>query len=124
GTYFIYEESTNQKSKVKIFKNSEGKYDAQVIWMDQPNMPDGTPKKDFKNPKPELRNGRADRIVIVQGLVYNPKTLEWEGGKVYNPLNGKYYKGYMEFIDAKKLKVRGYLGIALLGKTIYWEKIE
>lgn len=124
GTYFILEESSQQKSKVKIFKNPKGKYDVQVIWMEQPNMPDGTPKRDFKNPDPELRKGRADQIVIVRGLAYNHKTSEWEGGQVYNPLNGKFYKGYMEFVKDDQLKVRGYLGISLLGKTMYWKKIE
>jgi uncharacterized protein (DUF2147 family) len=48
---------------------------------------------------------------------------EWSGGRILDPKNGKEYKCYIEVIDAgKRLKVRGYIGIALLGRTQYWRK--
>lgn len=124
GLYFVYEESTKEESKISIQKDADGTYYAQVAWMKQPNMPDGSPKKDFKNPNVAMREVHADRIVIMRGLSYNPSKKEWENGKVYNPLNGKTYKSYMEFVAENKLKVRGYLGISMLGKTMYWTKIK
>ena len=50
---------------------------------------------------------------------------EWSGGHILDPRNGKEYKCYMEVLDGgKRLKVRGYLGIALLGRTQLWQKSE
>lgn len=48
---------------------------------------------------------------------------EWSGGRILDPKNGNVYKCYIEVIDGgKRLKVRGYLGIALLGRTQYWRR--
>jgi uncharacterized protein (DUF2147 family) len=48
---------------------------------------------------------------------------EWSGGYILDPRNGKEYACYVELVDGgKRLKVRGYLGIALFGRTQYWRK--
>src|SRR5688572_6951548 len=48
---------------------------------------------------------------------------EWSGGYILDPRNGTEYKCYMELIEGgKRLKVRGYVGIALLGRTQYWQR--
>jgi len=48
---------------------------------------------------------------------------EWSGGYILDPRNGTEYKCYLELQDGgKRLKVRGYVGIALLGRTQYWQK--
>ncbi|PQJ81598.1 DUF2147 domain-containing protein [Polaribacter glomeratus] len=49
---------------------------------------------------------------------------EWSGGKILDPRNGKIYKCYIKLEHANKLKIRGYIGFALLGKTAYWERAE
>ena len=45
---------------------------------------------------------------------------EWSGGKILDPKNGKIYKCFIELEGTDKLKVRGYLGFSLLGRTVYW----
>jgi uncharacterized protein (DUF2147 family) len=48
---------------------------------------------------------------------------EWSGGSVIDPTSGKTYRCFIEPIDGgKRLKVRGYLGLSLLGRTQYWVK--
>jgi uncharacterized protein (DUF2147 family) len=50
---------------------------------------------------------------------------EWSGGYILDPREGKEYNCYLEVIEGgKRLKVRGYVGIALLGRTQYWQKSE
>jgi uncharacterized protein (DUF2147 family) len=50
---------------------------------------------------------------------------EWSGGYILDPRNGTEYKCYMELQDGgKRLKVRGYVGIALLGRTQYWQRAD
>ena len=47
---------------------------------------------------------------------------KWSGGTILDPRNGKVYKCYIELINPNKLKIRGYIGISLLGVTAYWER--
>ena len=42
------------------------------------------------------------------GLTKNGK--KWEGGKIYNPMNGKTYKCTI-WLEGNTLKVRGYVGV-------------
>ena len=49
---------------------------------------------------------------------------EWAGGRILDPDNGKDYKCFIEVTEGgKRLKVRGYLGFALLGRTQHWERV-
>lgn len=45
---------------------------------------------------------------------------EWNGGKILDPKNGKKYKCFIKLEEANKLKIRGYIGFSLLGRTAYW----
>jgi len=45
----------------------------------------------------------------------------WSGGKVFDPDNGKTYRCYLAVEEGgKKLKVRGFIGFSILGRTQYW----
>jgi uncharacterized protein (DUF2147 family) len=45
----------------------------------------------------------------------------WSGGTILDPANGKTYKCLLSVEDGgMKLKVRGFIGLALLGRTQYW----
>jgi uncharacterized protein (DUF2147 family) len=50
---------------------------------------------------------------------------EWSGGRILDPDNGSAYKCHIAVVDGgTRLKVRGYIGFSLLGRTQYWERIE
>jgi uncharacterized protein (DUF2147 family) len=49
---------------------------------------------------------------------------EYNGGKILDPKHGKYYKCYITLEDENKLKVRGYIGISLFGRTQYWHRVK
>ena len=49
---------------------------------------------------------------------------EWSGGEIIDPRNGKVYKCYIKLVKPNKLKLRGYVGVALFGKTAYWERAK
>ena len=59
---------------------------------------------------------------ILSGL--KKKDNEWSGGQVIDPRNGKVYQCYIKLVNANKLKLRGYIGVSLFGKTAYWERIK
>jgi uncharacterized protein (DUF2147 family) len=50
---------------------------------------------------------------------------EWSGGEILDPENGKTYRASMHLADGgKKLIVRGYIGISLLGRSQTWVRRE
>lgn len=57
-------------------------------------------------------------LVIIENLVKDDD--EFNGGTIMDPENGKTYKCYLELESKNKLKVRGYLGVSIFGRTQYW----
>ena len=69
------------------------------------------------------KNKRVVGLRILKDL--SPDGDEWSGGEILDPKNGKWYKCYIEVQDGgKKLKVRGYIGFSLLGRTQYWYRVK
>jgi len=122
GNYYVIKEDTKSESRIQIYKNSDGKYEGKIFWLKYPNHPDGTPKYDEKNPNPELRKVKSDHVVLLKDFTYDEKNNLWSGGTIYDPEEGKTYKCKLNFESPTKLKVRGYIGIPALGKTMYWTK--
>ena len=110
------------KSKVRITKNAQGTYDAQVFWVENPLGKDGKKRKDVKNPDKSLRNVDIDKVVIVRGLKYDADDKDWGGAKIYDPTKGIRVNATAKFETAKKLKLRA--TIMGIGQTLYWEKIK
>ncbi len=61
-------------------------------------------------------------MIILDGLKENGD--EWSGGKIVDPKNGNIYKCYIKLKDNTTLKLRGYIGISLFGRTEYWKRVE
>lgn len=49
---------------------------------------------------------------------------EYENGKILNPKNGKEYDCFISLVEPNKLKVRGYMGVSMFGKTQYWYRVN
>jgi len=47
---------------------------------------------------------------------------EWSGGEILDPKKGSVYNCFIELKGKNKLKVRGYMGVALFGRTVYWHR--
>ena len=61
-------------------------------------------------------------LVIIENLKKDGD--EFNSGTILDPENGKTYKCYLALINKNKLKVRGYLGFSLFGRTQYWIRKE
>jgi uncharacterized protein (DUF2147 family) len=58
-------------------------------------------------------------MTILSGM--KPEEGDYAGGQILDPGNGKTYRSKMSLTDSgKKLKVRGYIGTPLLGRTQIW----
>jgi hypothetical protein len=83
--------------------------------------PDGNPDPLCDQCEGELKGKPILGMQIMWDLVKNGK--EWSGGRIMDPKNGKTYSCFIEVLDnGRHLKVRGYIGLALLGRTQYWER--
>lgn len=70
----------------------------------------------------ENKNKPILGLNILSGL--EKENDEWSGGTILDPRNGKVYKCYIKLEKPNKLKIRGYIGFALIGKTAYWTRAE
>lgn len=62
-------------------------------------------------------------MTILQGM--KPDGSDYSGGKILDPANGKVYKSKMSLAEnGKKLNVRGYIGVPMLGRTQTWVREE
>ena len=61
-------------------------------------------------------------LQIIKGLKKDGD--EFGGGKILDPDNGKLYKCYITLEDVDTLKVRGYIGFSLFGRTQYWYRAK
>ncbi len=60
-------------------------------------------------------------MVIINGLSEDGGT--WEDGTILDPETGKVYKCYITLVNPNQLKVRGYIGFSLFGRTQYWTRV-
>ena len=79
------------------------------------------PRLDDLNPDPALRDRPLQGITILQGFEYEGDHV-WKGGNIYDPNSGKSYKSSMTLVDLNTLKVRGYIGISLFGRSDTWTR--
>ncbi len=116
GKWHSTNEDTGEVDSVIEIYEKNGKAFAKVI--------------EIKNPKrknaicdlctDENKNKPILGLNILTGLEKDGE--EWSGGKILDPRNGKVYKCYIKLETENKLKIRGYIGFSLIGKTAYWTR--
>lgn len=120
GVYYVSHQ--NEESKVRIFRQPDGTYSAQVTWIRDSLDRSGSLRLDEKNPDRSLRSVPCNRIMIMEGLTYDCMSERWEGGKIYDPTRGIRANVSCDFDPDGRLRVRGsLLGIS---QTIYWVKLD
>ena len=113
--------AAGDKSKVKVFKNADGSYTAQVFWVQNRTEKDGSVRKDAKNPDKSLRNVDCDKIVIFKGLKYDASAKVWSGANIYDPVRGINASLKAWFSDSKTLSLKGSkMGFS---ETVTWTRL-
>ena len=119
GDYLV--DHKGEKSKVKVFKNADGSYTAQVFWVQNRTEKDGSVRKDTKNPDRSLRNVDCDKIVIFKGLKYDASSQSWTGTTIYDPVRGINASLKASFKDSKTLSLKG-TKMGFSG-TVFWTRL-
>jgi uncharacterized protein (DUF2147 family) len=93
----------------------------QIAWQRSPLRPDGSPDIDDRNPDPALR-GRPICGLQIIGDLRQSDPASWTDGWVYDPDSGKTYHANLTMESADTLRLRGYIGIPLLGENQLWHR--
>ncbi len=117
----------NGAAIVEIVRDGN-QYKGTIVWLEKPlygpgEERPGQPKVDLNNPDPKLRERPVIGLEILHGFVWKPGRHRWEKGTIYDPGNGKTYKCKMELENPDTLKVRGFIGFSLLGRTEVWHRV-
>ena len=106
---------------VRIYKNGD-KYQGKIVWLKEPNDPEtGKPKVDKNHPDEASKTRSILGLVNIWGFNYKGENV-WDGGNIYDPKNGNTYSCEIKMINSKVLEVRGYIGVAIIGRTDTWTK--
>lgn len=117
--------TAENKSIVRIYKATDNKYYAKIVWLKTPLDENNKPKVDDQNPNPELRTKPLIDLVIMRGFVYEGNNIWWNG-TIYDPDNGSTYKCKITLQTIDHIFVRGYIGKEWmgLGRTTDWNRVK
>jgi uncharacterized protein (DUF2147 family) len=85
----------------------------------KPNDPPGYQAVDEHNPDRKKRGEPMCGHLMMGG--FHPgkdPDVTWDGGWIYDPDHGLTYSGKITLVDKGTVKLRGYLGISLFGRTL------
>jgi len=112
----IDDKSGIEKSIIEITEEN-GKYNATIVELLEAQY-------EGQNPLCETCKGdKKNKPVIGLEIMWDMKKTgknTWSGGKIMDPDNGKTYGCKLSIEKGNKLKVRGFLGFAALGRNQYW----
>ncbi len=119
GRWQSIDDATGEaKAVIEIYDAGSGKLSAKIVEL--------IDTSDGPNPLCDQCSGARKNkpirgMVIAWGLKRDGKS--WGGGRILDPENGKEYSVKMTpIVGGKKLEVRGFLGLALLGRTQVWQR--
>lgn len=106
---------------VEVYQDGDS-YNGRIVWLAEPNMPDGTPCTDILNPDKSLHSRPILGLDMLHGLVKQGE--KYTGGKIYDPGCGKTYFCSMT-VKGDVLKVKGSLDKkGLMGRTMSWFRVK
>jgi uncharacterized protein (DUF2147 family) len=117
--------STENNLEVEVFKTGK-EYKARIIWFDDrddKNSPMNV-RNDRKNPNKELRKRKVVGLEVMNGLIYNADTEEWQDGRIYDASTGKDWNVKALMTKDNYLKVRGYWHFQFLGQNMFFKKVS
>lgn len=109
------EETGETDSIIEVYEK-DGKAFAKIIEITNPERKDAVCNLCDGNNKDKPILG----MDILTGLQKDGS--EWSGGEILDPKKGRIYKCFIELKGKNKLKVRGFLGVSLFGRTVYWHR--
>lgn len=111
---------TEKKGAMVNVYDCGGALCARTVWLKKPLRKDGSARFDTQNPDPALRSRPWCGIEVITGAKPDGPG-EWKRGKFYAVKNGKTYDIDMT-MKKGRMRVRGYLGTPLVGRSEKWSR--
>ncbi len=94
-----------------------------IVWVRDANDESGQPRRDVKNPDPALRDRFVNGLQILRFAGEPDGSGTYGECRIYDPKRGDDYRCRVRLESPDLLRIRGYLGITLIGKTTRWRRI-
>lgn len=117
----VWETGTG-KARVKIIKSGNYFY-GRIVWLKEPNNAEGNPKVDKNNPDETLRQTPLLGLRMLKSFEFKGDNL-WEDGTIYDPESGSTYNCKITLEDENTMNIRGFIGVAALGRTDVWKRVQ
>lgn len=111
--------SGNDQALIKIY-SEDNKIYAKIIEAIDPDLKNYICLKC----KGENKDKPMEGMIILKELIPSSDKTKFHKGFALNPFNGKYYKCDATFINKDLIRVRGFIGISLFGKSEYWQRVK
>ena len=120
----IDDRTGEQLSIVEIRKGADGRYHGKIAY--RYPVPGGAALINCTKCPPPYTNQPILGLEIFSGFKEDPdKRNAYVDGKVLEPKSGKIYKGKANLsADGKRLRLRGYMGVSALGRTVVWLRTD
>ena len=120
----IDDRTGEQQSIVEIRKGADGRYHGKIAY--RYPVPGGAALINCTKCPPPYTNQPILGLEIFSGFKEDPdKRNAYVDGKVLEPKSGKIHKGKANLsADGKRLRLRGYMGVSALGRTVVWLRTD
>ena len=120
GLWKTIDDKTNKPRSLVRIVEENGEYKGIV---EKGLREDDNPERVCEKCDAPRKNQKIQGMTFMWGLKKDGN--EFKGGEILDPENGKIYRCKMKLVDGgKKLDVRGFIGIALIGRTQTWWREE
>jgi len=120
GPWKTIDDETGAAKSIVNITEEDGKLVGKISQLFRKPDEDQDPKCD------KCSGDKKDKPMIGMTILWDMKKngdKKWDSGSILNPKEGKTYSCKLELIEGgKKLKVRGFLGFSLFGRTQVWER--
>lgn len=113
GQWETYDDKTDEKKAVIEIYKERDTYFGKII--QKFTGPENATCEKCEGSK---KNTPIVGLVIIENI--KKEDDSFEGGTILDPESGDTYKCYLKLVNNNKLKVKGYLGVSLFGRTQYW----
>ncbi|MBC7483281.1 MAG: DUF2147 domain-containing protein [Rhizobacter sp.] len=123
GLWKTVDDGTKKDKSLVRISESGGVFSGKVEKIVDPDAPKDAVCKD-------CTDDRKDKPVLGMTIIKNMKQsvddkAAYEGGEILDPNNGKVYKSKLKLVDGgARLDVRGFIGLAVFGRTQTWSRVE
>ncbi len=95
------------ETRVELYPCAENSLCGRIVWLRRLAEPDGSVRRDLKNPEPELRMRPLIGLEVLWGLQGRDGTGRvWNRGRIYNPDDGNDYKARVEFREDNSIELK------------------